>query len=85
MTTNQTIEIGSNPSRFLGVNYSAAMYALRNYDPRAMVTLHLVFIVLWVRLPWSHVSPKSLGATSEIWGFCLGLRPTYFRFSWGTP
>lgn len=83
--TNKTIEVGSNPFRFLGVTYSATMYALRDHDPRAMLTIHLVFLVLWVKLPWSHVSSKSLGATSDCWGFCLGINPVYFRFSWSSP
>ena len=83
--TNKPIEVGSNPFRLLGATYSARMFALSKYDKRPLLTIHLVFLVLWLRLPWAHVSPKSLGATSDCWGFCLGINPVYFRLSWGTP
>ena len=80
---SKTIESGCNPTRFLGVTYSATMHALKDRDPRAMLTLHLVFVVVWLRLPWRHVSPKELGATSASWGFCLSLTRRYWRISWG--
>lgn len=80
---SKTLQAGINPARFFGVTYSAAMYALKDYDPRAMLTLHLVFAVVWIKLPWRHVSPKSLGATSADWGFCASLTRRYWRLSWG--
>lgn len=83
MTNKQTVEIGSNPFRFFGVTYSSTMYALRERDARAMMTIQLIFLVVWVRLPWRHVAPKEIGAGSQSWGFCLGTTSRYFRFSWG--
>lgn len=79
---NKTIETGINPMRFFGLNYSKRMYFLRR-DPRPLLTVHLLFIVIWIRLPWSHVAKKESAARVCSYGGVIRLHPFYFKSNWG--
>lgn len=45
------IDIGSNPSRFLGAYYGVAPYF---FEKRPMITLHLIWWVVWIMLPFER-------------------------------
>jgi hypothetical protein len=76
------IEVGINPSRFVGVNYVARMYALRK-DPRPMIQIHALFFVVWIKMPWRHVMSKDFGSKVCSWGFVVRLAPWYYHINKG--
>lgn len=78
----KTLEFGINPFRFVGISYVKRMYALRS-DPRPTLTIHLLFFVIWLRLPWSDIASKSYGAGVCSYGFVVRLSPFYFHINKG--
>lgn len=70
------IRFGINPARYLGLSYSKCMYPLRK-DGRPMITIHLVFFVLWIKLPFKHVTDYGHGSAIESWGFVFSLKRKY--------
>tara|TARA_R110000851_G_scaffold177061_1_gene323832 strand:- start:934 stop:1176 length:243 start_codon:yes stop_codon:yes gene_type:complete len=76
------IEFGNNPFRFIGLSYVKRMYALRA-DPRPMLTIHLLFFVMWIKLPWEDVANKEAAAKVISYGGVVGFSPLYFRLNRG--
>lgn len=76
------LEKGTNPFRFIGVSYSKCMSPLRS-DGRPMITMHLFLFVLWLKLPFKHVSGTGHGCAVESYGFVLRLAPIYFCVNLG--
>lgn len=85
MMANKTIDFGINPSRFVGISYNKRMYGLHKLsgDARPLLTIHLLFVVVWIRLPWSHVSEKKHAVRVVSYGGVVRLHPFYFNFNWG--
>lgn len=73
---NKWISYGINPSRFLGLSYSKCMYPLRR-DGRPMIIVQLVFVTVWIKLPYKHTSDYGHGSAIESWGICLSVKRKY--------
>ena len=76
------VEFGSNPMRFIGFSYSKCMYPLRD-KKKPMVTIHLLFLVVWIKLPYSHISSKGYGGAVESWGFVINPFNLYHHINYG--
>lgn len=77
-----SVEFGTNPLRFMGISYVKRMYALRS-DPRPILTVHMLFFVVWIKLPWSHVGGKGRGSAVCSYGFVFSLSPLYIHINKG--
>lgn len=78
----KTIDVGSNPARYLGTSYSKCMYFFRE-DGRPMITIHLIFITIWLRIPIRHVTEFGHGSAVESYGFVVSLRSFYHHINFG--
>lgn len=70
------LEFGINPSRFVGARYSTSCKALAKIknDHRPMITVHLVWIVAWVKMPWHHSDDRQGYTIGKSWGAVMSLR-----------
>ena len=75
------LSFGSNPFMFVGLSYSkcnAILAKSPSRKGRPLVTLHLLFLVVWLELPFRHVSEDGHGTAMESWG--LVFHTKRFRF-----
>jgi len=83
--TRKTIEVGSNPSRFIGASYNTPclMLAKLSKDYRPLLTLQLVLIVIWIKLPWKHFDTQPGYTIGRSWGGVWSIGRTYKSWKWG--
>lgn len=63
-------DYGINPSRFIGARYTTPCLGLANMkkDYRPMLTLHLLVVTVWLKLPWRHFDKERGRTIGRSWG-----------------
>lgn len=81
------VSSGINPSRFVGVRYSTPCLGLARAkkDHRPMLTVHIIFATIWIKLPWRHSDQEPGWTIGKSWGAVFSakarMRPLLY---WGS-
>lgn len=78
---------GINPARYIGARYSTKCLALATMksDHRPMLTLQLIWVTVWIQLPWTHADTRPGRLDGKSWGASLSLTRPLRRplLNWG--